>query len=123
MDFSENTFSYATSGSFLGLYLIVAVLMIASMWKIFEKAGYAGWKSIIPLYNTYCLFKMTWGNGWMFLILIIPVINFVISIMTYYKLAKAFQKGIGFCLGLLFLSVIFMPILAFGNAKYQGVPN
>lgn len=36
------------------------------------------------------------------------------------KLAKAFGKGAGFALGLIFLSVIFLPILGFGSAQYQG---
>jgi uncharacterized membrane protein len=123
MNFSESYYSFAPSDGFGVIYFIIAVIMLVSMWKIFIKAGYAGWKCIVPLYNIYCLYKMTWGNGWMFLLLLIPIVNVVISIMTYYKLAKAFEKGIGFCLGLLFLSVIFFPILAFGDAKYQGVPN
>ena len=28
--------------------LVAAVIMVASMWKIFTKAGEEGWKSIIP---------------------------------------------------------------------------
>ena len=55
------------------IYLAVVVLMFASMWVIFEKAGLAGWKAIIPIYNTYCLCKITWGNGWIFLAFIVPL--------------------------------------------------
>lgn len=29
--------------------LIICILLIVAWWKIFEKAGEAGWKSIIPL--------------------------------------------------------------------------
>lgn len=36
----------------LGLiYLLIVVLMLVSMWKIFEKAGRQGWEGIIPIYN------------------------------------------------------------------------
>ena len=36
------------------------------------------------------------------------------------KLAAAFGKGVGYCLGLIFLPVIFLPMLAFGQATYIG---
>lgn len=43
----------------------------------------------------------------------------VIEILTYVKLAKAFRKGGGFACGLLFLPIIFWPILAFGSSRYR----
>lgn len=108
------------SGIFLVVYFALAAIMLVSMWKIFTKAGYAGWKSIIPIYNAYCLFKMTWGNGWLFLLTLVPVVGAILSIMTIYRLSTAFNKGLGFFFGLLFLSIIFYPILAFGDAQYNA---
>lgn len=35
-------------------------------------------------------------------------------------LAERFGKGAGFGIGLAFLGIIFFPILAFGDARYQG---
>lgn len=101
--------------------ICIIVLLIISFWGIFQKAGEAGWKSIIPLYNSYIEYKITWGNGWYFLLLLIPIVNIVIGIMTTYKLAVAFGKGVGFTFGLIFLPIIFYPMLAFGSARYQGV--
>lgn len=103
------------------VYLIVAVLLVIANWKIFVKAGEAGWKSIIPIYNIYILFKISFGNGLWFLLLLVPIANIVIEIMLCYKLAKAFGKGIGFTLGLIFLPNIFSLILGFGSAEYVGV--
>ena len=105
------------------LSLALAVLGIVAMWKIFEKAGEPGWAAIIPFYNLYVLFKITWGNGWKFLFLLIPIANIVFAIITMVKLAKAFGKSGGFAVGLIFLSVIFYCILAFDNSQYQGVPQ
>ena len=51
---------------------------------------------------------------------IISLVGAVIAIISEYKLAKAFVKGFGSFLGLLFLNPIFKLILGFGNAKYQG---
>lgn len=95
--------------------------MLVCMWKIFAKAGEPGWACIVPFYNLYVEFKITWGNGLFFLLMLIPGVNAVIGIITMVKLAKVFGKGGGFAVGLIFLSIIFLPILAFGDAQYQGV--
>ena len=87
--------------------LVVCVLMIVGIWKMFEKAGEAGWKSLIPFYNSYILYKMATGNGWLFLIAFIPVVGALIAtVLLSIKLAKAFGKGTGFAVGLFFLSLI-----------------
>ncbi|HCM91317.1 MAG TPA: hypothetical protein DIS78_01945 [Lachnospiraceae bacterium] len=100
--------------------LVVFVLSIVAYWRIFEKAGEAGWKSIIPIYDVYILFKIAWGKGWMFLLLLIPVVNIVIYIMMLYKLNKAFDKGVGFFILLLLLPNIGYLILAFDGSEYIG---
>lgn len=103
--------------------LVIAVLSIVALWKIFDKAGIAGWKSLIPLYNSYCLCKITWGTGWVFLAYLVPIVNFVIVIITQYRLAKVFGKGIGFTLGLIFLAPFFLLALGFGSAEYDELPS
>lgn len=102
------------------IYLLIAVISIVTMWKIFTKAGKPGWASIVPIYNIYVLFEITWGKGIKFLLLLIPIVNIVIGIMTYSKLSKSFGKGMGFTLGLLFLFPIFMLLLAFDSSQYIG---
>lgn len=52
--------------------------------------------------------------------IVVALIAIVLSIISEYKLAKAFGKGIGFFLGLVFLNPIFKLILGFGDAQYQG---
>ena len=123
MDNFDYSYSYQASPFMTVVYLAIAVLGIVAMWKIFEKAGEPGWAAIIPFYNLYVLFKITWGNGWKFLFLLIPIANFVFLIITMVKLAKAFGKSGGFAVGLIFLSIIFYCILAFGDAQYIGVPE
>ena len=100
----------------------LAIVEIVALWKVFAKAGEPGWAALIPFYNTYVLFKIAWGNGWKFLLLLIPIANIVFSIMANVKLAKAFGKGGGFAVGLILLPVVFYPILGFGSAQYEGVP-
>ncbi len=98
----------------------IAVLSIVAVWKIFTKAGIPGWASLIPIYNVYCLCKITFGSGWMFLLMIIPILNIVIAIMLCFKLAKVFGYGIAFGFGLLVFNTIFILILGFGSNSYIG---
>jgi len=106
-------------------YLVVylAIYSLVLYWAIFEKAYEPGWAALIPIYNNYVYFKMIWGNGWYFLLLLIPFVNVIIVIITLFKLAKAFGKNFWFALGLFFLGIVFMSILAFGESRYVGVPE
>jgi hypothetical protein len=94
--------------------------VIVAMWKIFTKAGQPGWACLIPFYNIYVLCKIVGRPGWWLILMLIPFVNVIIGIILCIDLAKSFGKGVGFGLGLIFLSFIFYPILGFGSAQYQG---
>lgn len=100
--------------------LIAAVLTIVGCWKVFSKAGEPGWAAIIPFYNQYILSKITFGNGWLFLLLFIPIVNGVFMIIMMYKLSKSFGHGIGYFIGLLLLPFVFLLILGFDKSEYLG---
>ena len=100
--------------------LLIALLVIVAMWKVFTKAGQPGWASIIPIYNLYIWCKIVGRPWWWILLMLIPLVNFIIMIILCIDLAKSFGKGAGFGLGIAFLGIIFLPILGFGSAQYQG---
>ena len=103
------------------LYLAFLVILIVGMWKVFVKAGEEGWKSIIPFYNTYTLFRIAGRNGWGFLLLFIPFVNLIVLIVISIDLAKHFGKSTVFgIVGLWLFSIIGYLILGFGDAKYVG---
>lgn len=103
-------------------YILILAIGLFIMYKVFEKAGIEGWKALIPFYNVYLLYELTWGKGLYALLLLIPIVNIIVSFMTAIKLAKAFGKGTGFGIGLFFIPLVFKGIIAFGDAKYEGVP-
>ena len=145
--------AYALAGGLVGGILatvaIVAlafyVLVVIALWKIFTKAGEAGWKSLIPIYNTYVLCKIIGIKFWTYVIIIPVVLGIVsgivfsdntqasslitslytlfLSIYMSINLAKAFGKGTGFIVGLVLLPNIFQLILGFGSAEYVGIPE
>lgn len=123
MGYEESAAYAATAGmSVFGMILYVAfiALMLVAYWKIFVKAGEPGWAVIVPFYNVYVMYKIAFGNGWMFLLMFIPFVNLVVAIIALFKFSKAFGHGVGFGFGLLFLAPIFLLILAFGPSEYVG---
>lgn len=124
-------------GAFAGMAMVVSLISIAigiltiiANWKIFTKAGQAGWKSLIPIYNLVILFRIAGISPWWilaYLAAFIPVVgwvaSFAVSIYLMISLAKAFGKEGGFAVGLILLNTIFMMILAFGDSEYQLESN
>lgn len=113
------------TGSFIALSialapLLIGLLLLAGMWKTFSKADQPGWAAIVPIYNIWILLKIVDRPGWWLLLFFVPLVNFIIAILVSIDLAKAFGKGAGFGLGLVFLSFVFYPLLGFGDARYRG---
>jgi hypothetical protein len=102
------------------LYVAIIVLIIASMWTIYTKAGKPGWACIIPIYNIIVLLEIVGKPWWWIFLFCIPLVNIVFLIMMYHALSLSFGKSAGYTVGIIFLSFIFLPILAFGDAQYVG---
>ncbi|WP_336338554.1 DUF5684 domain-containing protein [Haloarcula brevis] len=99
--------------------LLVVAVQIAGMWLVFRKAGHAGWKAIVPIYNFYVMLKIG-GNAWWWLVLLlVPILNIYALYRIHAGVARAFGRGIGFGLGLAFLGVLFFPLLGFGDYEYR----
>lgn len=102
------------------LYVAIIGLMIASGWKIYEKAGQPGWAAIVPIYNIVVLCKIIGKPTWWVVLCLIPIVNYVVLIMMIHGLSKSFGKGVGYTVGLVLLGIVFYPMLAFGDAQYIG---
>lgn len=122
--------------------LAIYVLQIIGWWKIFAKAGEPGWKSLIPFYNLYILFKISWESKYFWYILatvvassifgaiggvigallsgICSIATLVLYVMMNYKLSRSFGHGGGYTVGLIFIPWLFVLLLGFGSSEYQG---
>lgn len=123
MTMTVNQGSTCVAGGLFGIVLQVAVAIfyIVVMWKIYVKAGQPGWASIIPIYNVYIMLKIAGKPGWWLLLFFVPIANIIVGILVIISFAERFGKGVGFVLGLIFLSPIFYAILAFNSSEYQRV--
>lgn len=132
------------------LYAALLIFLLAAMWRIFTKAGEKGWKCLIPIYNAYIYWRIAWdeskfwvlfgggigisvlnlilgrlGRVGLILSLIVAVIWLIYTIYLVFKaaitMAHRFNKSTAFgVLGLVFFSIIGIPILAFGQADYDA---
>lgn len=135
---------YATTIALSGF--IVWALLVIARWKMFQKAGEAGWKSIIPVYSTYISFKICWGTApfWALVAMAAfagaftgtiapadyPALGVLVALLycaiaavglvMLYKTSLAFGHGIGMALALLFFPNVATLVLGFGSSRYVG---
>lgn len=124
MGLAQTTVTFEGSGLawgmlfvWIGVFYAIAVI---PYWVIFTKAGQPGWPALIPIYSSFVLLKVVGRPGWWLLLLFVPLVNIVVFIVVLNDLSKSFGHGVGFTLGLLFLSLIFFYVLAFGSSTYRG---
>ena len=118
-------------------YLLTAI----GYSKMYRKAGEAGWKAFIPVYNTYNNYKISWTGKMFFLsaalyILVTALSNsamlaaqlaviaagialLVVTVKQNVKMAKLFGKGAGTGIALIFFPGITSLILGLGKAEFQ----
>lgn len=129
-------------GIFTGIFAIIFSIFVLLFkmicyFRIFGKAGENIWKSIIPLYNTATLAKISNLSPYLgfvmallyllanfisisLLQLIIYLSYAIFSIILNIKLSKTFNLSIGFAIGMILFPNIFYAILAFGPFEYIG---
>ena len=110
---------YTQCLGFTLVWFAIVLLMVASLWKVFVKAGEPGWAAIVPIYNLFVLLKIAGKPAWWIILMLIPFVNFIVFIIACVALAERFGKSAGFGVGLGLLGVIFFPILGFGDSTYR----
>lgn len=131
----------------VSLLLTVAytILNLIGCWKVYGKLGEPGWKCLIPIYCDWVEYKYTWKPMmaiWIWLLslvgdclleycadtntilaligIVLTMAAWVLSVIGYYKLSKAFGHGAGFTIGFVLFTSLFQIILGFGKSQYVG---
>ncbi len=86
------------------ILLVLITFFPVVVWKTFETAGYAGWKSLIPFLNYYLWLKIIKKPLWWYIFLIIPFINVFVVMLMVVETVKCYKK---FSLGEQAIAVIF----------------
>lgn len=108
---------------FLGFFalftLVLSILVTATSWKLFEKAGRLVGEAFIPIYNLVVLLQIAEIPSYFFLTFLVPGLNIVLLIFVEYKLAKLFKVSKGFMWGMFLCPIVFIPMLAHGHFVYK----
>ena len=125
--------------------IVFCILVIIAMWKIFTKAWEAGWKSLIPIYNVYIMYKIAGMKNWFWYTFIVAfvlwlvagfmwewsdvagileaaalVFSGIVAIVATYKLPRKFGWGVFASILYVLFTGICVLILGFGKSKYEG---
>jgi hypothetical protein len=102
---------------------VFALIQIASLWKLFEKAGEPPWHAVVPILNLLTLLKILGKPPTLLLLLIVCCIGWIaLKVILDLALAERFGQSSGFAIGLIFVPIIFLPMLAFGSSTYSKPP-
>jgi hypothetical protein len=109
------------------VWLAIMVFMIVSWWIVFKKAEQPGWAILIPIFNFLVILRVA-GKPWWWVFSILltiipiagPILFLVVWVLICNGISKNFGRGAGFTVGLVLLSVVFVPILAFSDDKWSG---
>lgn len=74
------------------IFLILILISFVGLYKVFEKAGVAPWKALIPIYNFWEVGKIINRPKWWAFIMIVPGVNLIMYGVYGFHLARAFKK-------------------------------
>ncbi|MCH3971941.1 MAG: DUF5684 domain-containing protein [Oscillospiraceae bacterium] len=123
---------------------VIYVFYVVALWRVFTKAHVAGWKSVVPFYNLYLLFKISWDKKMFWALFgslllaalmrsfsgmfvpemlasLLTIVADIVYILMNVNLSRSFGNQGWFTLGLIFLNPAFIVILGFSTRqKYLG---
>jgi hypothetical protein len=99
--------------------LALFIFLCASSWKMHDKAGQPGWVGVVTVLRTLGKLKMITRPYWWIFLYLVPGVNVVIDFIVTLAVARTFRKGFLFGVGMFFFPMVFIPMVGFGEARYQ----
>ena len=118
---AASTYASSSNNAWVWIAAIAGYLIGAlPLMGVFQKADEPGIAAFIPIWNLLVLLKIVGRPWWWLILYIIPIVGLIVAIVVFYDLAKSFGHGVGFTIGLVLLSWIFLLILWLGGSRYLG---
>jgi signal peptidase I len=103
----------------LTILLTLFIFFPALLWATFEKAGYKGYLSVIPLLNYYYWLKIIDKPLWWYIFLILPFINVFMVMLMIVELLKCFgMRGLHQQAAAVIVPFVYLPWLGSSKHKY-----
>lgn len=94
------------------LFSLLIMLTCSNIFKVSEKKRAS---LLIPLYNLIIFLDIVNMNRFYFILLLFPVVNVLVIYIMLYRLSIVFHTTKSFAFGLIFLPIVFLPILNFSG--------
>lgn len=94
------------------LFSLLIMLTCSNIFKVSEKKKAS---LLIPLYNLVIFLDIVNMNRFYFILLLFPVVNVLVIYIMLYRLSIVFHTTKSFTFGLIFLPIVFLPILNFSG--------
>ena len=109
---------------FNAIGLIIVVGFTVGLYKLFEKAGEAGWKAMVPIYNWMVWLRLIGKPMWWVGLILIPVVGVLVLVSMVIDLARAYGKhDLKHHAAALLLPFYFFPKIGLDpEVQYQGPP-
>lgn len=98
--------------------ILLSLIMSIGLWPVFVKAGEPAWKALVPVYNYAVVLRLVGLGPWWAILFLIPTVRTGASIITYWRLARAFGCSTGMTILTALIPVIFVPVIGYGAAQY-----
>ena len=116
-DYNADKMSPALLTMFLTFYFLFIFVFIAfyaiCFWRLFVKAGKPGWAALVPFYNRMVMLEIGGQPSWHLFMFFIPFVNIYFAVTTLHAFVVSFGKDAMYTVGLIFLPVVFLPMMAF----------
>ena len=103
----------------LSMTCIDSIVIIFGGKKLFKKAQKNEKSAMYPVANLFTVLEITEMSTFYGILFFVPVVNCVVLSIMFYKLGNVFSTSGLFKVGLMFLPVIFFPILASSDKQYK----
>ncbi len=106
---------------FAPIFIVLSLIVIISLFRIFQKAGKPGWAAFVPIYNLIVFAKICDMNMMTLLWIFVPLLGQIILwVLLVMNLSRVFGKSKDFGTAMIFVPFICFPMLAFQDAKYKN---
>lgn len=104
---------------FVWLLSVVRSIAIMFCGTLFKKASKGAKTATYPVLNLFGMLEVVELSPFLGILLFMPGFNIIVLFLMSLKLGKVFNASFGMKLGLIFLDIVFYPILAKSNVAYK----
>lgn len=103
----------------LSMTFVDSIIVMIGGKNIFKKAHKNEKSALYPIANLFTLLEISNMSTFFGILFFIPIINYIVLSIMFYKLGSVFNTSVINRIGLVLFPIIFYPLLAFSDKQYN----